>query len=240
MAASLSLVRRHVVRAAAVAAVLTFGCLFLGSVLLPIVLLYRTDATTLERWSQIGQAVEPIGVFYSGAALFAVIVALAIQRRQLRTQARELSLALREQERSSEISLRQLHTDLIKMAIDDPELADVWPPMAPGIRGGRTDHYCNLILNLQKVAYEAGTIEKTELAGVLRYLMSSPQMYSFWTKARSARIVVTEGDPGEDFFTAEVDTAYRSVAPPVRPGLRRQLGTALRRQGRRLRYPGRR
>jgi hypothetical protein len=225
--------RRHLFRGGAIAAAVATGLLFLGTVLVPIVLLYRADDGTLNRWSLIGQALEPIGIFYSGAALFAVVVALAIQRRQLRTQARELSAALREQERNSEIALRQLHTDLIKMAIEDAELAAVWPPMAPGLRSGRTDHYCNLILNLQKVAYESGTIEKTELAGVLRHLMTSPQMYSFWTKARAARVAVTEGDPGEDFFTAEVDTAYRSArpaggAPAERPASER-LGAALRR-----------
>jgi hypothetical protein len=205
-------VRRTVVRSAAIAVGLVSVCLFLGTVLVPVVLLYRTDDATLTRWSLVGQAVEPIGILYSGAALFAVIVALALQRRQLRTQARELSIALREQERNSELALRQLHTDLIKMAIDDPELAGVWPPMAPGIQSGRTDHYCNLILNLQKVAFESGTIQKPELASVLHYLMGSPQMYSFWTKVRSARVAVTGGDAGEDFFTAEVDTAYRSVS----------------------------
>ncbi len=199
-------------RSVAIAAGLVSACVFFGIVLVPIVLLYRADDATLSRWSLIGQAVEPIGILYSGAALFAVIVALALQRRQLRTQANELSVALREQERNSELALRQLHTDLIRMAIDDPELAAVWPPMAPGVQSGRTDHYCNLILNLQKVAYEAGTIEKPELAGVLHYLMSSPQMYSFWTKVRSARLAVTGGDAGEDFFTAEVDTAYRGIS----------------------------
>jgi hypothetical protein len=213
-------VHRRVTQAAVLAAAVVASCLLVGVVVVPIVLLYRADQSTLERWSLIGQAVEPVGIFYSGAALFAVLIALALQRRQLRTQAIELSAALREQERSSEISLRQLHNDLIKMAIDDPELADVWPPMAPGVPEGRQDHYCNLILNLQKVAYEAGTIERAELESVLRYLMTSPAVYSFWTKARAARVTITGGDRGEDFFTTEVDNAYRSRPlpdPPNRP-----------------------
>jgi hypothetical protein len=44
--------------------------------------------------------------------------------------------------------MRQLHTDLIKMAIEDPELQSVWPDIAPGVAGSKKDLYCNLILNL--------------------------------------------------------------------------------------------
>jgi hypothetical protein len=54
------------------------------------------------------------------------------------------------------------------MAIGDRELREVWPPIAPGVAESRKDHYCNLILNLQKVAYEAPTIELAELRGALR------------------------------------------------------------------------
>ncbi|GAB3981387.1 hypothetical protein GCM10029978_082110 [Actinoallomurus acanthiterrae] len=84
---------------------------------------------------------------------------LFLQGRELQNQREELAITREEQQRSSEIALRQLHTDLIKMAIDDRELREVWPPLAPGIAESKKDHYCNLILNLQKVAYEAKTIE---------------------------------------------------------------------------------
>jgi hypothetical protein len=110
-----------------------------------------------------------------------------------------------------------LHTDLIKMAINDPELRGVWPPIAPGVAETKKDHYCNLILNLQKVAYEAHTIELVELRGALRYLMASREMYGFWKKARAARSGITAGDEDEDFFTGEVDKAFVAVGPP-RPG----------------------
>ncbi|MDP9841696.1 hypothetical protein [Streptosporangium lutulentum] len=37
----------------------------------------------------------------------------------------------------------------------------------------KKDHYCNLILNLQKIAYETGTIEPAELRGALGHLVES-------------------------------------------------------------------
>jgi hypothetical protein len=183
------------------------------STALPMWLLYRADRDDLELWSLVGQALTPVSIVYSGLALFAVVFALFMQRRELANQRQELTLALEEQRRSSEIALRALHVDLIKMAIEDGELAEVWPPLAPGMPESRKDHYCNLILNLQKVAYEAKTIELAELKGALAYLMRSRDVYSFWRKARGTRIEITEGDEGEDFFTRLVDEAFRNAEP---------------------------
>jgi hypothetical protein len=195
------------------------------SVAVPVVLLFRVDDATLSRWSQIGQALEPVGVFFSGVAFLGIALTLFLQSRELQNQREELAITREEQQRNSEVALRQLHTDLIKMAISDRELREVWPPIAPGVTETKKDHYCNLILNLQKVAYETRTIELVELRGALRYLMASRDMYAFWTKARTARGAITTGDDAEDFFTAEVDKAFADATPP-RPT---SLGDALRR-----------
>ncbi len=99
------------------------------------------------------------------------------------------------------------------MAIDDADLLAVWPEMSPGVSSGKKDHYCNLILNLQKVAFEANTIGLEELRGALRFLMTSPDMYAFWANARAARARITGVDDAEDFFTREVDLAHTEVGP---------------------------
>ncbi|MEV6349842.1 DUF6082 family protein [Actinoplanes sp. NPDC051851] len=195
--------------------------------IVPIILLLNLDDRTLSRWSQVGQALQPVGVFFSGVAFIGIAVTLFLQGRDLQNQREELAMTREEQQRSGEIALRQLHTDLVKMAITDPELREVWPPMAPGVAETKKDHYCNLILNLQKVAYEAHTIELAELRGALDYLMGSADMYAFWRRARAARGVVTGGDEAEDFFTAEVDRAFAAADPTVMhsPGkIRRAIG----------------
>ncbi len=215
-------------RAVAVGGALAVGLsLVAAGVVVPIVLLLRVDDRTLSRWSQIGQALEPVGVFFSGVAFVGIAVTLFLQGRELQNQREELTITREEQQRSSEIALRQLHTDLIKMAITDPELREVWPPIAPGVAETKKDHYCNLILNLQKVAYEAHTIELAELRGALRNLMSSRDMYVFWRKARAARGAVTGGDEAEDFFTAEVDRAFTTAVPPGPPSAPMGLGRAI-------------
>jgi hypothetical protein len=188
-----------------------------SSLIVPTLLLLRVDDRTLNRWSQIGQAVSPVGVFFSGVAFIGITFTLFLQRLELQNQREELTIAMDEQQRTGEVALRQLHTDLIKMAIEDPELREVWPPIAPGLAETKKDHYCNLILNLQKVAYEAHTIELTELRAALDYLIASRDIYSFWEKARAARVAVTAGDEAEDYFTAEVDSAFAKASPPPPP-----------------------
>jgi hypothetical protein len=188
--------------------------LIAGSLVVPALLLLHVDDRTLNRWSQIGQAVSPMGVFFSGIAFIGITITLFLQRRELHNQREQLAIARDEQQRGSEIALRQLHTDLIKMAIEDPELRGVWPPIAPGIVETKKDHYCNLILNLQKVAHETHTIELEELRAALAYLMASRDMYIFWEKARTARVSITGGDEAEDFFTAEVDRAFVGAIRP--------------------------
>lgn len=188
---------------------LVFAC-----VLVPIFLLLRLDRDELARWSDLGQAVSPIGIFFSGVAFIGISAALLMQGRELRNQREELTIAREEQQRSSELAMRELHTDLIKMAIDDPELRSVWPAPAPGHETTRKDHYCNLILNLQKVAYETHTIDLAELRGALRFLMTSPDMRAFWSRTRSAHISITESDGPEEEFTAEVDAAYAATIAP--------------------------
>jgi len=185
-----------------------------ASITVPIILLLRANDRTLNRWSEIGAALSPVGIFFSGAAFIAIAVTLLLQGGQLRHQREELNITQEEQKRGSEVTLRQLHNDLIKMAIDDPELLAVWPPLISGGAETKKDHYCNLILNMQKVAYETRTIEFAELRGALDYLMRSQHIYLFWTKARSARLGVTGGDEAEDFFTSEVDRAYADAQPP--------------------------
>jgi Family of unknown function (DUF6082) len=195
-----------------------------ASIAVPIILLLSADDRTLNRWAAIGQALSPVGIFFSGIAFIAIAVTLFLQGRQLRHQREELNITQEEQKRNSEIVLRQLHNDLIKMAIDDPDLLAVWPPIAPGVAETKRDHYCNLILNMQKVAYETQTIELAELRGALDYLMRSRDVYLFWAKARAARIEVTGGDAAEGFFTSEADRAY-AEAPPPKP---RHMGSIFR------------
>lgn len=204
-------------RNAGIAVALLVGvALVAATVVVPILLLLGADEETLDRWARVGEAVAVVGVFFSGVAFIGIAFALLMQQRELLNQKNELDILKEQHRRNSEVSLRQLHMDIIKMAINDRDLLSVWPTTAPSATTRKKDQYCNLILNLQKVAYEAETIGITELRGALVFLMGSRDMYSFWRRARAARVAVTEGDAEEDWFTAEVDAAFRAAQPQSR------------------------
>lgn len=90
-----------------------------ASVIAPAILLWYADDETLDRWSRIGEALSVVGVFFSGIAFLAIASTLLPQQRELANQREELTLVRQEQQRNSEISLRQLHMDIVKMAIND-------------------------------------------------------------------------------------------------------------------------
>jgi hypothetical protein len=57
--------------------------------------------------------------------------------------------------------------------------------------------------------------------------MGSRDMYSFWDKARAARVDVTGGDDAEDLFTSEVDKAFAAASPPRPQSLPQLFGSAI-------------
>ncbi|MEU8245864.1 hypothetical protein [Nonomuraea sp. NPDC048916] len=71
------------------------------SLVVPAFLLLHADEKTLDRWSRIGEALSPVGVFFSGVAFVGIAVTLFLQGRELRNQREELTIAREEQQRSS-------------------------------------------------------------------------------------------------------------------------------------------
>lgn len=75
------------------------ACLVIGiaaivaSLVVPVLLLLRLNDAQLDRWSEIGQALSPVGIFFSGTAFIGVAVALLIQQRELQNQHDEISIA---------------------------------------------------------------------------------------------------------------------------------------------------
>ena len=108
----------------------------LASIVVPIVYLLSLDDKELSRWSNIGEAIQSIGVVFSGAAFIVITVTLIFQRVDLNYQREELGITREGQWCSSEIALRQLHNE---------------------------DHYCNLILISRRWLIETRTAGSPQL-----------------------------------------------------------------------------
>ncbi|MFC3995200.1 DUF6082 family protein [Nocardiopsis sediminis] len=150
-----------------------------------------------------------------------ITITLFLQQRDLRNQRAQLNVALEDQRRGSEIALRQIHTDIIKMAIDDDDLLQVWPRIGAGVGETKQDHDCNLVLNLQKVAYETRTVELKELRGALRYLVTSPHIHAFWAGRAGRALLSPVGMMGR---TSSPPRWTRPLRRCVRLGRRRSGG----------------
>jgi hypothetical protein len=99
----------------------------------------------------------------------------------------------------AEADLRALHTNLMKMAMDDNDLAEVWPALRPGLRPRRNRQYlyANLIVQHAWLNIRIHEYTEAEMRNNLRYLFDSPVMREYWaaTHAHRARLLVP-GTPG--------------------------------------------
>jgi hypothetical protein len=76
-------VSRRESRPVAIGIALVVGLtLVTAGVAVPVVLLLHVNDETLSRWSQIGQALEPVGVFFSGVAFIGIALTLFLQSRE--------------------------------------------------------------------------------------------------------------------------------------------------------------
>ncbi|BCB81026.1 hypothetical protein GCM10022251_61360 [Phytohabitans flavus] len=96
---------------------------------------------------------------------------------------------------SAEASLRMLHVDLIRMSIDDPSLAAVWPPLEPGVphEKERQYLYANLIYQHIWLGLRISDYTEEQMQNHLRYIFTSSLMREYWRAAARARTSLVPG-----------------------------------------------
>ena len=160
---------------------------------------------TPNEWAEranVGDSFGVVNALVSGLALAALIVTLWLQSRELALQRTELAMqrvSLNESRvelhRSAEASLRMLHVDLIRMSIDDPTLAAVWPPLDPGVghEKERQYLYANLIYQHMWLSLRISDYTDEQVQNRLRYLFTSSIMREYWRAAAKARMSLIPG-----------------------------------------------
>ncbi|HEY3503433.1 MAG TPA: DUF6082 family protein [Actinocatenispora sp.] len=158
-----------------------------------------------ERASAIGQTYGAASAILSAIALIGVGASIVLQARatnQARTQA-----------------VRQMHTDLIRMALDDPAYLPCWG-MGPRTVGldERQAGYINLILSHWQARWDLGLLD----ARILRVLVDdlfraeAPRLY--WAEFGATRVDTTHR--ARRSMLQIVDEQYRkavTAGPPERP-----------------------
>lgn len=173
-----------------------------------------------QRLGTIGQYFDAVSAVFSGLALLLVIGTAAMQRRELSIQRQELSKSHRELHRSAEADLRRLHMELLKMAIDDPSLAEVWSnfrgEVSPQQR--RQYLYANLIFSHLFLNYKLEIFSETEMRAYLRDITTSTVFRQYWIAAEPGRRFLAESS-AEHYFGILVDEAMAADPPEPPDGL---------------------
>ncbi|MEU8200659.1 DUF6082 family protein [Streptosporangium sp. NPDC049046] len=171
-----------------------------------------------ERLSFIGQTYGAASAILSVLALIGVVGALTFQ-------ARETKLA-REEAR------RQAISDLLKMAMEDPDLDECWGPVPPPAdpKTRKQQLYVNMIVAEWAMSFEMKTLREPRLRLIANEMFQGDVGRSYWQVARVARLS-TSASRTERRFHEILDEEYRRSTPSGRGEV---SGPASRKAGDRL------
>ncbi|OIV35786.1 hypothetical protein BIV57_19775 [Mangrovactinospora gilvigrisea] len=159
----------------------------------------HASEASLDRSGKVGQTFSAANAMFSGLALLAVATTVLMQRRELRMQRAELThlrqhngRSNHELHRTAEAMIRGNHFELIRLAIEHPHLADVWPAFrtaAPLSEERRAQFlYANLVLSHGAMALGSGQLSESELRAEIRHYFRSPVIVEFWRAVRLSRL----------------------------------------------------
>lgn len=181
----------------------------LGAVFLSPFALRWIATDQLIDWSQlsdVGQTYGAASAILAALALGGVAVSLFLQRKE--------SKAAREQ------ALRGLHTDLLKMALDDHEFMACWGII--GESGDMSWHrqhiYLNLIVSHWQMMWEMNVLTEQHLRILARGIFGGPLGLRYWSEARDVRLVAEKGRRAREFHAVVNDEYLISRARGNTPG----------------------
>ncbi|MCO5997768.1 DUF6082 family protein [Actinoallomurus rhizosphaericola] len=158
-----------------------------------------------ERLSFIGQTYGAASAIISVLALVGIVLTLSYQ-------ARETKLA-REETR------RQTIGDLLKMAMEDPDLDECWGPV-PEPDDPKTRKqllYTNMIIAEWSLSFETRALPEARLRVIANEMFQGHVGREYWSNARETRLS-TSASRRERRFHEILDEEYQRAQPPVSTG----------------------
>ena len=157
-------------------------------------------------WSDVGQTFGVLSSIISSLALLAVVITARQNSAELARQRQFLTHNHAELRRTSHANLGMLHQNLLKMSIDDEELAAVWPSFDADLSTTtkRQFLYANLIYSFEVRALQSEIYTEAGIIRMMRHLFSSPAMRAYWRATASGRRYL-EPDSAESSYARQVD-----------------------------------
>ena len=114
---------------------------------------------------------------------------MATQCEEIRAQREDARLGHESAFRTAEAAVRAQHVTLTRMAMEDPDLSEVWPGYAPDLDPRRVKQYryANLIVSFQCMAYQINYYTDDESLEIMQHLFSSSIIREFWSETRTGR-----------------------------------------------------
>nr|WP_246425557.1 DUF6082 family protein [Streptomonospora nanhaiensis] len=161
-----------------------------------------------ERLSFIGQTYGAVSALVAGLALVGVAVSLVFQARESR--------------RAVDENRRQAMAELLRMAMEDPDLDECWGPIPEGDdpRARKQQLYTNMIVTQWGTAFRSGALPEARLHAIAKEMFSGPVGRAYWGAARERRLANPAGR-AERRFNEILDSAYRSAAATASAAPRR-------------------
>jgi hypothetical protein len=124
-------------------------------------------------------------------------------------QARETKIA-REEARRMAIA------ELLKMAMDDPDLDEAWGPVPAGEsrKARRQLMYLNMIISEWQMSFETKALPESRLRAISREMFSAHPGRAYWREARQVRLSTSENKRARRFHQILDEEYNRAPAPP--------------------------
>jgi hypothetical protein len=149
-----------------------------------------------------------IGQTYGAAAALLSVLALA-------GVAVSLVLQARESKANREHGSRLIHTDLLKMAMDDSAYLECWGPYTSATDpvAQRQAMYVNLILSYWESRYELGQLTETHLREAAAHMFGAAPGRNFWADSRALRTDTSESRRARRFHQILDEEYLKSLTP---------------------------
>jgi hypothetical protein len=159
--------------------------------------------TRWERLSFIGQTYGAASALVAAVALVGIVATLIFQARETkiaREEARRLAVA-----------------ELLKMAMDDPDLDEAWGPVPAGEdrKARRQLMYINMIISEWQMSFETKALPEMRLRAISREMFSAHPGRAYWREARQVRMSTSETKRARLFHRILDEEYNRASAPPA-------------------------
>ncbi|TDC41381.1 hypothetical protein E1281_37400 [Actinomadura sp. KC345] len=138
----------------------------------------------------------------AAAALVGIVATLIFQARETkiaREEARRIAIA-----------------ELLKMAMDDPDLDEAWGPVPAGEdrKARRQLMYINMIISEWQMSFETKALPEARLRAISREMFSAHPGRAYWREARQVRTSTSETKRARRFHQILDEEYNRAPAPP--------------------------